>query len=63
MFKHVVPNTVLRDWLGSSVLGPTTEPYLKYLTHHGYAACTIENYLPCVAISVFNACRGSPPRL
>lgn len=53
MFKHVVSNTILRDWLRSSVVGPIAESYVTYLIQHGYASCTIENYLQCVAHFAF----------
>lgn len=48
MSKHVGAQSVPRDWVRSSVLGPIVETYAEYLTHHGYAACTIGDYLRCV---------------
>jgi integrase/recombinase XerD len=48
MSKHVGAQIVSRDWVRSTVLGPIVETYTEYLTHHGYAACTIGSYLQCV---------------
>src|SRR5437867_9555159 len=49
MFKHVVPASVIaQERLQTSVLGPVAGAYAEYLIQHGYAGCTIENYLQCV---------------
>jgi integrase/recombinase XerD len=53
MAEHVVRQTVRRNSVRSTVLGPIVETYVEYLNHHGFAACTVSNYLPCVAHFAF----------
>lgn len=48
MSKHVGAQIVSRNGVRSTLLGSIVEIYTEYLTHHGYAACTIGSYLQCV---------------